>query len=204
MTALFLAVVSVPTAIAGSQSAGVSVHLPSVSRPGQPFVVKVRLPPSAAAVDGRLLVERSAVDLWGVAPVGGGTTLRPEAIAGGYAFGAYGLRAVNGSTVVRLVMSSHTAGSVGLRVAVDAVADARGQRLAGAGITSATVEVAGGPHDRRAAALEHLAGNTLAIRACHPRAPRRRPQRPSGRRHRARRLGPREAPRQPLRRKAEG
>jgi CSLREA domain-containing protein len=140
---LLLGALSAPVAAAPPATGAVAVSIPRVTRPERPFVVKLRLPVGASALDGRLLVDPRAAELWGVAPVGGGTALRPERIAGGYAFGAYGLRAVNGRSVVRLVVSAHVAGRLQLRVAIDALADGPGRRLASPQLGLASIAVAG-------------------------------------------------------------
>lgn len=131
-------------AMAAPTTRTVAVSIPRLTRPEQPFIVKLSLPAGASAVDGRVLLDPGAGELWGVAPVGGGTALRPERIAGGYAFGAYGLRERNGQIVVRLVLSSHVSGRVQLRVAVDAVADALGRRVGAAQLGLGAVGVSGG------------------------------------------------------------
>ena len=144
MLALLVGAVSAPVATAAvPATTAVAVTLPRATSPERPFVVKLRLPSGASAVDGRVLVDPRVAELWGVAPVGGGTALHPEAIAGGYAFGAYDLHAVGGKTVVRLVLSAHTAGRLGLRVMIDAVASTAGRRVGGAQLKAGSIGVRG-------------------------------------------------------------
>ena len=141
---LLVGAVSAPVAAAVPATSGVLVSMPKSSSPERPFVVKLRLPAGASAVDGRVLVDPAVAELWGVAPVGGGTALHPERIAGGYAFGAYDLHAVGGRTLVRLVLSAHSAGRLGLRVAIDAVASTAGRRLGAAQLQAGSIGLRGG------------------------------------------------------------
>jgi CSLREA domain-containing protein len=131
----------------------VSISMPPTARPDRPFVVTLGLPARVSAVDGRVLYERGAIEVWGLAPIGGGVALRPEAVAGGVAFGAYDLRAKDGRTVLRIVMEARKTGRVRLRVVLDAMADRAGRRLAiDGGTRLASVGVAGGMALREAPA----------------------------------------------------
>ena len=139
------------TGMAAVRPGVVSVHVPAAVRPGQPFVVRVKLPANVAAVDGRILLDTQAVEVWGWPRVGGGTAMRPEPVPGGVAFGAYGLHAVGGATTIRLILDARQAASVQVRVAVDALANRTGHRLAlGRRITGATIDVGGGTVRRSA------------------------------------------------------
>ena len=63
-----------------------------------------------AAVEGRLLFDPDALEFVGVAPRGGGYSLRPEAANVGYTFGAYGLHAQKGHTTLDLVVYPEAVG----------------------------------------------------------------------------------------------
>lgn len=108
----------------------ISVSLPAAATSGQLVAATVRLPRAVAAVDGRVLMDASAGELIGIAPLGGGTALAPVRVSGGYAFGAYGLAARNGRVELRLVILPKASGSLGVRVLIDALADSHGKRLA--------------------------------------------------------------------------
>src|ERR671916_355642 len=74
----------------GSNDAGIlSLSVPAVADGDTSVDVEFSLPGAVAAVDGRLLLNTSAAEIVGVAPVGGGTALAPQPIPGGAAFGAY-------------------------------------------------------------------------------------------------------------------
>lgn len=113
---------------ASSLGAGrpVSVDAPRVAQLDRLTAVTVRLPAKVAAVEGRLLVRRGAAEVVGIAPVGGGTAFRPVEIETGAVFGAYDLRASNGSTVLDIVIVPRQAGQLQIRLAVDSAADADG------------------------------------------------------------------------------
>lgn len=139
---LLLATV-VPVAAAATAAQAVGVSVPRSGTPGLLTEVTVTLPRSVAAVDGRLLVGARTAELIGIAPVGGGTGLRPEAVAGGYAFGAYGLHPTSRGTILRLVINPLRAGALQLRVLIDATANAAGNRAGFAGVHVATLGVSG-------------------------------------------------------------
>jgi CSLREA domain-containing protein len=140
---LLVAAVAPVAAAAPALAQNVSVSVPRSATPGRLTTVTVKLPASVAAVDGRLLVAAGTAELIGVAPVGGGSGLRPEQVKGGYAFGAYNLRPTAGSTIVRLVVNPLTAGHLQLRVQIDSTADRAGSRLGFAGDHLASVGVSG-------------------------------------------------------------
>jgi CSLREA domain-containing protein len=143
-------------------SAGVVVTLsPRRAAVGEPVVVRVTLPPSAVAVEGRLTFDSAALELIGVAPLGGGTALYPEAIPGGAVFGAYGLTA-HRPAVVRLVLLPRARGVVDVRVVVDALATGLGVRLStGPASSVATASVGAGGR--------HFPAPRMAVRSGEPR-----------------------------------
>lgn len=118
------------SAPATSAAARALIEVPADAPRGTATAISLSLPKGAAAIDGRLLVQDGAAELIGVAPVGGGETLAPTAVDGGFAFAAFGLRASGGRPVLRLVIVPRQAGRLELRVLIDAVADSRGQPLA--------------------------------------------------------------------------
>ena len=149
LTLLLLVVVAAP--VAGAESGGaatvaprtasgattlvgqVRVAIPSAVRKDRLTNIRLRLPASVAALDGRLLVAKNAATLMGVAIYGPGTAMRPVTIRNGYAFGAYGLRPVGGSLIVDLVLLPKKNGSIALRVLVDSAASRSGKRVAVSG-----------------------------------------------------------------------
>jgi CSLREA domain-containing protein len=151
LAALLAGLVFPVAGMAAVRPGSISVHVPAVVRPGRPFVVRVVLPPNVAAVDGRLLLDTQAVEVWGLAPVGGGTAMRPEPVPGGVAFGAYDLHPVNGATTIRLILDARRAAQVQVGVAVDALADRAGHRLPmGRLFPASTIDVGGGTVRRTA------------------------------------------------------
>src|SRR3954467_14386166 len=92
----------------------------------QSTAVQFRLPGNAAAVDGRIFFDTSAATMVSVDPRGGGTSFMPVEIPGGYAFGAYNLRP---GAVMNVIFAPLTAGDLQVRVDIDALADASGNRL---------------------------------------------------------------------------
>jgi hypothetical protein len=112
-----------------SPSAGrIRVVYPPGARRGLLTAIRLTLPRSIGAIDGRVLMPRGAASLMGVAVYGAGTGLRPVAVQGGYAFGAYGLQPRHGVLVVDLVVLPDRNGRLDLRVIVDSVADRGGAR----------------------------------------------------------------------------
>lgn len=157
---------SQPAMAARPQRDAVTVSVPSRAAADRPFAIKVTLPADVSAVDGRLLFDRSAAELWGVAARRGAVAFRPERVPGGYAFGAYGLTPVGGRSVLRLVMSSRKPAQLQVRVVVGALADAAGQRLPRARNSYvADVDVAaGGPRLPASSAVE----DTTPLRPAGP------------------------------------
>ena len=100
--------------------------------------MQLTLPADVAAVDGRAFFDTNAMDLVGLAPVGGGHVFAPVDISGGAAFGAYGLKPGKSGTVLRFVVVPHASGSRTINVVIDSEANASGSRLPTGG-TSADV-----------------------------------------------------------------
>ncbi len=147
LSALLLGAVGsvAPVGSVAATSPSVIANWPAHATPGEPFVIRVTLPATVAAVDGRVLFDDSAVELLGVAPLGTGTALMPVTIPGGAAFGAYGLHPVARATVLRLVVIPDVGGRIQVRVLIDAIADPLGHRLAlSGGQFLATVGAVGG------------------------------------------------------------
>ena len=111
-------------------SSKIVITLPTSVTRGRLTAARVSLPGSVAALDGRVLVSSKAAEVVGVAVPRKGISLMPVAIKGGYAFGAYNLRAAHGRTVVDVVLLPHKSGSIGIKVAIDSMADAHGRRIA--------------------------------------------------------------------------
>ena len=118
---------AMPASVVAVGSA-VRITRPYAVVPDQATAIRLTFPGSVAAVDGRLLFDASKLELIGVAPVGGGTGLRPVSVLGGAAFGAYDLQPVNGVVRVDLVVVPTTR-RVAARVAVESTASRTGRRL---------------------------------------------------------------------------
>jgi CSLREA domain-containing protein len=112
----------------GSTSVKYTVSTPAHAQKNRLAAVTLNLPGNVAAVEGRLVVDRSVAALIGVVPVKG-TALRPASVKGGFSFVAYRLSAVSGHNALQLVVLPHRTGSLQLRVVLDAAADAAGRRL---------------------------------------------------------------------------
>jgi CSLREA domain-containing protein len=150
IVALLAIGVNVVLASPGPAVDAVDIRVPRSVEPGTPFVVTLTLPGRVTAVDGRVLMDRRGLEVWGIAPLGGGSAFRPEPVAGGVAFGAYDLRPHDGQTVVRLVMAARRPGRSELRVIVDAMADRGGSRMAGRATDRlATISAGGSTASRR-------------------------------------------------------
>jgi CSLREA domain-containing protein len=131
------------TGTVGARS-GVLVDLPGRASAGRSTAIRLLLPEAVAAVDGRVLVAKRAAELVGVAVYGGGTGLRPVAIPGGYAFGAYDLEPRGAALIVDLVLVPRRTGRLGVRVLVDAAADRDGGRVSVAAGAAGTIAVGSG------------------------------------------------------------
>jgi CSLREA domain-containing protein len=114
-------------------SSKVTISLPSTVTRGKLTMARINLPGSVAAVDGRVLVSTKAAEVVGVAVPRHAFSLMPVAVQGGYAFGAYGLRAAHGRTVIDVVLLPRKSGKLGIKVTVDSMADAKGRRIPNAG-----------------------------------------------------------------------
>jgi len=121
------------TAGATTLAGPVGVSIPARVRKDRLTSIRLRLPASVAALDGRLLVAKGAATLMGVAIYGRGTAMRPVTIKNGYAFGAYGLGPVGGSLIVDLVLLPRRNGAIDLRVLVDSASARNGRRVAVSG-----------------------------------------------------------------------
>lgn len=111
----------------------IAVSAPRKVKAGLLTAITLRIPGSVAAFDGRVLVDRRAATLMGVAIHGKGTALLPVPIRGGFAFGAYGLPARGRATMVDLVLLPKRSGRIAARVVVDSAAGPSGSRVAVAG-----------------------------------------------------------------------
>jgi hypothetical protein len=98
---------------------GVTFDAPAAGNVGVLFALTVDLPADVAAVDGRVLVAPGAADIIGVAPAGSGTAFRPEAVAGGFAIGAFGLSPVGGRSTVSVVVDPLSSGTRQIRLVID-------------------------------------------------------------------------------------
>lgn len=125
-------VVSPPTEAATSK---VSILLPTRFTRNQLTNARIVLPGRVAAVDGRVLVSAKAAEVVGVAVPRKAFSLMPVTIKGGFAYGAYGLTASHGRTIVDIVLLPHLSGRIGIKVTVDAMADAQGRRIASSGVS---------------------------------------------------------------------
>lgn len=142
-----------PPAVATRPPAMV-VDAPARSALGHLVTITLRLPPGVAAVDGRIAVATGAASLIGVAPPGDGLPLMPVEITNGFAFGAYAIEGDGPTTDVRLVVLAERAGRLVVRIAVDAVADADGRRMAVTGTRQVVrIAIGGGRRLLRAPAI---------------------------------------------------
>ncbi len=113
----------------GAAADGLVFSVPSRANTDTSFAVEIRLPARVAAVDGRLFFDTAAAEVIGVAPDRGGVGMTPMDIAGGVAFGAYGLTSSRSGTVLRIVVAPLAAGRLQFRAVIDAAADAAGRRV---------------------------------------------------------------------------
>ncbi len=122
------------------------ISAPRAFEPGVAGTLELRLPLNAAAVQARVLLDRSVAEVVGIAPLGKGTALEPVEIDGGFAVAAYGLTGQAGSNILRIVVAAAVEGSLGVRVVIDAAADAQGNRISIArsrGLASVRVGIGG-------------------------------------------------------------
>src|SRR3954451_15386796 len=112
-----LTLLSVATsAFAGTSADGISLSAPSGVEQDLSSALTLRLPGRVSAVSGRVLYDTSAAELVGIAPKGKGQVLSPVDVQGGSAFAAYGLKASNGSTVLRIIFVAQAVGRVQFNV----------------------------------------------------------------------------------------
>ncbi len=116
-------------------SSRVTISLPTRVTRDKLASARISLPANVAAVDGRVLVSAKAAEVIGVAVSRRGVGLMPVAVTGGYAYGAYGLSATNGRTIVDVVLLPKRSGKLGIKVTVDSMADSKGRRIGTAGTT---------------------------------------------------------------------
>ena len=142
---------SVPAALAAPAGA-VKVSAPATSPSGALISVSLSLPPEVAAIDGRVFLKDGAGEVVGVATTGKATGLRPEAVAKGFAFGAFDLSAGKADrTVVTVVVEPLRNGRLQLRIVTDAAADRFGDRLDLGATDQLVTVVVGGSRDLLAA-----------------------------------------------------
>ena len=151
VAAMLLLTLPWATAAAAAPSGGVKVAGERSETIDELATLTVTLPANVAAFDGRVLTAPGAAEVVGVAPVGGGIGLRPEASGDGTAIGAYGLRATGGVTKVLVAVNPLVAGRVKFRVVIDSAADADGRRVS-LGRTTAVGTIAVGEGTRLLAA----------------------------------------------------
>jgi CSLREA domain-containing protein len=125
LAALFAGAVNVTTA---TTSATLRLNVPATASTATSVAVTFNLPAGIAAVEGRLLLDKSAAEVVGLAPVGGGVALTPVEIPTGYAFGAYGM-SQKSKTTIRIIVAPEVQGALQLSVVVDAASDAAGHRV---------------------------------------------------------------------------
>ncbi len=131
--ALLAATLLVGAAAAGVAAATGNVRL-HISAPrhvdsGTTAAITLRLPASVAAVDGRIFFDSSVAEVVGVSAGHHGTALTPQEIAGGFAFGVYGMDG-SGSARITIAVATSTDGRLPFRVVVDSAAGANGLPLA--------------------------------------------------------------------------
>ena len=127
--AIALAALLVQVASVDAATNGFKMTVPANAQVDLSTALTLKLPPSVAAVDGRIYFDKGALEFVGVAPVGPGIALSPVDISGGTAFGAYGLHPKNGATTVRLVVAPLAAGNVHVHVVIDSTATVSGDRF---------------------------------------------------------------------------
>ena len=136
--------IAVPVSAAGPTAQPTAkVSVPSTTTRGHLTAITITLSSDVAAIDGRVLVAKGAAEVIGVAPLTGGTGLRPEAVNGGFAFGAYGLKAFGGKVVVQVVINPLKSGHLSLRVLIDSKASATGTRIGSTSAAAGSVGVSG-------------------------------------------------------------
>ncbi len=127
--AVALAAAAVQFGVVQAATASYQLTMPSSAQPFTSTAVTLKLPAGVAAVDGRVLFDKNALDFVGVAPTGSGRALAPVDIPDGAAFGAYNLTSSKSGTTIRLIVAPRVQGSIALRVVIDSMASSVGGRL---------------------------------------------------------------------------
>jgi CSLREA domain-containing protein len=141
----FVVAIGAGTALGSPTAPNITIKVPSAADGQSSVSIEFTLPAKVAALDGRLLFNKEAAELIGLAPVGGGTALAPQEISNGAAFGAFGLRPSSGKTTVRLIVDAHSAGTLSFGLVIDSAADSSGARLSLGSLTaSGSLRVAAG------------------------------------------------------------
>ena len=109
-------------------AAALHVSAPANVSTDATFALTFQLPASTAAFQGRVLVDSSAAEVVGVAPVSGGVGSAAEETTGGYTVAAYGLPTGRAKTM-QVVLSATASGTVDMRLVIDATADRLGHRI---------------------------------------------------------------------------
>ncbi|HEY5387272.1 MAG TPA: CSLREA domain-containing protein, partial [Thermoleophilia bacterium] len=117
-------------AAANSTANQLNIAVPARVDAGSTAAISVSLPSGVAAVDGRIFFDTSNAEVAGIAPVGSGQALDPQQISGGFAFGAYDMRASGGKNQIRIAVVANSAGRLPFRIVLDTAADASGAQLA--------------------------------------------------------------------------
>jgi len=121
---------AVQVAAASNTTDQLRIAVPSRVDAGSTAAITVSLPSGVAAVDGRIFFDTSNAEVAGVAPVGRGQALDPQQVSGGFAFGAYDMRASGGKNQIRIAVVANSAGRLPFRIVLDTAADASGANLA--------------------------------------------------------------------------
>ncbi len=132
------------TAAPSPRTRGIVIEAPAAGDVGALFALTLVLPSDVAAFDGRVLVAPGAAEVIGVAPAGSGTAFRPEAVAGGYAIGVFGLVPDGDTSTVSVVVEPLRRGRLQLRLIVDSAVDADGRAVDLRTDGLVTVKISGG------------------------------------------------------------
>jgi CSLREA domain-containing protein len=174
MSRFFVVLVAVMAVLSGgvqgvaarSVDSRFTLVVPTHVEAGRTFAIEFRVPARVAAVDGRMFLDTSVAEVVGLAPTGRGTGMEPVEIAGGYAFGAYGLTPRDGSTRMRVVLAPHKDAQLQFRLVIDSAADAAGNRVAlSGGNVVSSLRVGGGT---RLSAAPLSAAPMAPLRAAEP------------------------------------
>ena len=113
---------AVQVAAASNTTDQLRIAVPSRVDAGSTAAITVSLPSGVAAVDGRIFFDTSNAEVAGVAPVGRGQALDPQQVSGGFAFGAYDMRASGGKNQIRIAVVANSAGRLPFRIVLDTAA----------------------------------------------------------------------------------